>query len=412
MTVKYRKRKKNPLDLGEVDPETKVKGVSDSIKIPKTKKITEQSFEPDLKTVDSTISNLTKSKSFTYEGTRPVYASPYSEQIDRLFKELTAQPKFDYDPETDEDYLELKDVYTAQGQRAMKDTVATAAAQTGGIASSYASSAGAQAYQRYMQTLGELVPELRENAYGEYMDGIENKRKDLEALTSLEKESYNRYLDDLDAYFDEYDRAYGQYTDELERSDYLDKVEYEREKDSRDFEYKKTSDEQARADALAELEYRKEQDALDREYDYETLDYRKYQDYLDRIDAEDREAYEREQDAIDRENEAIERAWNEAFLKAEYGDYSGLDDIGVDSKAYEQSVKTEIEMTDPEARLNSLMNQCLNENLADGTTRERTEAETWVALRQLYIHSNITNAQYEDLVEKLETYFRVKRKHG
>lgn len=395
MSTKYRKKKKNPLDLEQKIPEAKVKEVSNGTEIPKVKTKNEQVREPE----------VTRSKSFTYGNKRPTYTSPYSQEIDSLYREITATPKFDYDPEKDENYLELKDVYTVQGKRAMKDSVATAAAQTGGIASSYAASAGSQAYQRYMQALGELVPELRDRAYGEYQDGIADKRKNLEVLSDMEKESYGRYLDDLDTYFKEYDRAYGEYVDDLERADYLDSVKYAREKDSRDFEYKKTTDELERADALAELEYRKEQDALDREYDYESLDYRKYKDYLDRLDSEEKEAY-------DREHDEIERAWNQAFLKAEYGDYSGLDEIGVDSEAYRKHEESQSAQEITESELNKLMSECLNETLANGTQRERTEPEAWVALRKMYTSSNLTDKQYRILVDKMDTYFSVKRNKG
>lgn len=395
MSTKYRKKKKNPLDLEQKIPEAKVKEVSNGTKIPKVKTKNEQVREPE----------VTRSKSFAYESKRPTYSSPYSQEIDSLFKELAAAPKFDYDPEKDENFLELKDIYTAQGKRAMKDSVATAAAQTGGIASSYAASAGSQAYQKYMQALGELIPELRDRAYGEYQDGIADKRKNLEVLSDMEKESYGRYLDDLDTYFKEYDRTYGEYVDDLERADYLDSVKYAREKDSRDFEYKKASDELERADALAALEYQREQDALDRAYDYESLDYRKYKDYLDRLDSEEREAYDREQDEI-------ERAWNQAFLKAEYGDYSGLDEIGVDSEAYRKRAESQSAQDTTESELNKLMDECLNETLANGTKRERTEPEAWVALRKMYTGSSLTDKQYRALVDKMDTYFSVKRNKG
>ena len=46
----------------------------------------------------------------------------------------------------------------------MEDTLGKAAALTGGYASSYAQSAGQQAYNGYLQELAALVPELRQAA--------------------------------------------------------------------------------------------------------------------------------------------------------------------------------------------------------------------------------------------------------
>ena len=54
----------------------------------------------------------------------------------------------------------MKDTYTREGQRAMQDTIGQVSARTGGIASSYATSAGNQAYNYMMQQLGDKIPQL------------------------------------------------------------------------------------------------------------------------------------------------------------------------------------------------------------------------------------------------------------
>ena len=74
-------------------------------------------------------------------------------------------------------YGALKDQAVKNGRMAMLDTQAQAANLTGGYGSSYAQSVGHQAYNSYLQQLGDRIPELYRLAYEMYMDGSNGEKE-------------------------------------------------------------------------------------------------------------------------------------------------------------------------------------------------------------------------------------------
>ena len=85
-------------------------------------------------------------------------------------------------------YGNLKKSYEQQGQTAMKDTLGQVAARTGGMASSYATSAANQSYNNYMQKLED-------------------------AARSMFNEEYSKKMDAYNMAQQEYGNAYGEYRD-------------------------------------------------------------------------------------------------------------------------------------------------------------------------------------------------------
>ena len=73
---------------------------------------------------------------------------------------LANQKKFSYDLSKDTLYNQMKDQYQVMGQQAMADTIGQASAMTGGYGNSYATTAGSQAYQGYMQQLNNNIADL------------------------------------------------------------------------------------------------------------------------------------------------------------------------------------------------------------------------------------------------------------
>ena len=69
-----------------------------------------------------------------------------------------------------DDYASLVKRYSKQGLRAMDDTLGRVAARTGGIASSYATTAGQQAYGGYMSELEGIAREMYDAEKGAMMD--------------------------------------------------------------------------------------------------------------------------------------------------------------------------------------------------------------------------------------------------
>ncbi len=124
------------------------------------------------------------------------YQSRFEDRLNELYDQITQREAFDYDPEEDESYRRYAKLYAARGAAAMEDTLGKAAALTGGYGSSYAQTAGQQAYNGYLQELAALVPELRQAALAEYRQEGEALTDRYGMLTQREKEDYDRWQDD------------------------------------------------------------------------------------------------------------------------------------------------------------------------------------------------------------------------
>ena len=121
----------------------------------------------------------------------------YAKKRDELFDRYLETQPFKFDINSDKLYAQYADQYKRQGDAAMRDTVADAAAKTGGYSSSYGINAGAQAYQGYLDKLNDIVPTLEERAYERYKDNMENDKEKLDILDKLDDKEYDRYRDDI-----------------------------------------------------------------------------------------------------------------------------------------------------------------------------------------------------------------------
>ncbi len=326
---------------------------------------TVQNIVPSAAKTDNSLAQVAAAKSFSYNGSKPTYASPYSAQIDRLFNEIQNNPEFSYDPEGDALYQALKGQYTALGQQAMKDTSAQIAAQTGGIASSYAASAGAQAYNNYMNQLAGYIPELQQLAYEMYQNDLNQKYQQFDALNALENQAYGKYRDELSDYYTDYNNAYNQFINEQNQQNYLNEIEYQKQQNElaqqnwqKQFDYQAQQDLLKQQNYLNEIEYERylndiaqqnwekqfgyqaQQDSLSQQNWQTQFDYQKYLNDIEQQNYETERAYEKEQDLLD-------RAWDEAFAKAGVGDLSGLTSLGIDISNYGTAAGADEDDYDP-----------------------------------------------------------------
>ena len=142
---------------------------------------------------------------------------------------------FSYDPDKDPSYRQYEKTYTRLGKRAMEDTVGKVSARTGGLASSYAQTAGQQAYGNYMAQLADKVPELEQQAYQRYTDRADRAMEQVELLRKLEQDDYQRRRDKVKDAQDQRDFDRRVYEDERD----FDRAVAERD---RDYEYKVQQD--------------------------------------------------------------------------------------------------------------------------------------------------------------------------
>lgn len=106
---------------------------------------------------------------------------------------------FAYNPTADALYRQYKASYTAQGKQAMADALGKAQAQTGGYGNSYAQTVGQQAYNRYLQELSHVLPELYQLAYRRYQGETDRLKEQLSQLEKQEQAEAKAWQQDNDS---------------------------------------------------------------------------------------------------------------------------------------------------------------------------------------------------------------------
>lgn len=152
------------------------------------------------------------------------YASNYTQQMNDLYGQIMNRDPFKYNLNEDMLYQQYKDQYQQMGQQAMMDTMGQAAALSGGYGSSYASTAGNQAYQQYLTQLNNMVPELYDRAYGRYTQEGADLMNKYNLAQQAEQSDYSRWQDEYSRWEGDrtfaqnqynmlYNQDYGQYSD-------------------------------------------------------------------------------------------------------------------------------------------------------------------------------------------------------
>lgn len=127
----------------------------------------------------------------TSVGDLPTYNSEYMDQLNALTRQLTSM---NYDDWTKgSQYQALADRYGASGRMSMQDVLGQVASRTGGLASSYATTAAQQQYNQYMAQLEEVARQLYSQERGDLMDSASLYR-------NLANDEYDRYRDSLSDY--------------------------------------------------------------------------------------------------------------------------------------------------------------------------------------------------------------------
>lgn len=151
----------------------------------------------------------------------------------------------------------------------MMDTIAQSSALTGGYSNSYATVAGNQAFNDYLNNLNNVALELYDRAYSAYNDEGKNALEKMTVLSGLEKSDYNKYrdnfddyykkgeylleklsemsdaeykmfLDDLESYENDRDYNYQKYLDALKQQNFYDELKFSEEKFLQELAFKKS----------------------------------------------------------------------------------------------------------------------------------------------------------------------------
>ena len=252
---------------------------------------------------------------FSY-GDAPEYLSRWDDALTALAGQLMSRPAFSYDYTQDPLYQQYREVYTREGDRAMRDTLGQVSARTGGLASSYAASAASQANNYYMAQLSDVIPQLEQLAYQRYLGQGEALMDQLQAVQALEAGDYAKYQDALGQW--NTDRAFA----------------YNAWSDARDFSYAAGRDQLSDQRYARELAYQQARDGYGEGLDRAALlasvgDYSGYAGLWGLSDEQTQaliDAYAGERALSDRDAAMALADW-----KAQYGDFSGLTALGVDT---------------------------------------------------------------------------------
>lgn len=226
----------------------------------------------------------------TYSGTTPTLNIP-------KYKPFSYKD-FNYNVENDDIYKQYAEQFARQGQSAGERSLAGAAALTGGMPSSFAAAANAQAQQAYAKKTADMIPVLEQNAYNRYLgernfsyqDYLNQYNADVDRAKSMYDADWRstnfNYQDYLNKYNADVDRARAAYDSEIGQRDfnyqnYLNKLDndyrqsefdWRKDIDARDFNYMTEQDAIRNSISWAnhrlskeKFEYDKQQDALARE---------------------------------------------------------------------------------------------------------------------------------------------------
>lgn len=141
----------------------------------------------------------------------------YSDQLQQMMDKIMNRDKFSYDVDQDPLFQQALASAMNSGKQAMQDTIGQASALTGGYGSTYATTAGNQAYNAFIEDAYDNLPQYYQMALEAYqMEGDEMYRQ-YGMLSDADDKEFGRYVTAFDATSQHrnrlYDEAYQQYSD-------------------------------------------------------------------------------------------------------------------------------------------------------------------------------------------------------
>lgn len=213
------------------------------------------------------------------ENNRPdEYNSKYQGTIDSIIDSILNREDFKTDDVYESDlYKNYRDQYIQQGQKAMRDTMGTAQAATGGYGSTYASAVGQQAYDSYMSQLSDKSLDIYDRVYQQYLNEGQELYNRLNMVNNQDSIDYGRYRDTVSDYYNDLNYYAGRYDSSYNQ----DFGEYQTDLSAKQWEeqyaYQKTQDALAQQNWQTQFDYQKEQDALQLDLQRQQLELQRQQ---------------------------------------------------------------------------------------------------------------------------------------
>lgn len=264
---------------------------------------------------------------FSYESA-PEYTDRYQKQIDQLLSSIMDREPFSYDAESDPLYQQYREQYRREGERAMQDTLGQVSARTGGLASSWASTAAQQQRDYYASQAADKIPELYRLAYSMYMDEADQDRQNLGLLWQASTDAYGRYRDSVADWRSDRDLAYQQYQDDIANQRYNQQMEYQAGRDQvSDQRYNQQFLYQALRDLLSDQRYNQQ------------FDYQAFRDQISDQRYDKQFDYQAGRDQVS--DSRYDQEWSQSLADSQYqkellkaqtlaqsGDFSGYASLG------------------------------------------------------------------------------------
>ena len=260
----------------------------------------------------------------------------YTDQVKEMMNKIMNREDFTYDVNTDPLFQQALSSAMNSGKQAMQDTIGQASALTGGYGSTYATTAGNQAYNSYIEDAYDNLPQYYQMALDAYNAEGEEMYQQFGMLSTLDEQEYNRNITAYDSTFQyrnqKYNEAYTQFRDyksDLVSIGNLQLNEYGQRVNAASSYYNAIAD---YSDSMYSREYNSWLDSVNQatemiklynnDYWEDTkLDFQATQNQLDRDLTISENALDREHDssenALNREHQSSENALNREHESSE-----------------------------------------------------------------------------------------------
>lgn len=142
-----------------------------------------------------TESSISKETQKALKKAEKPFSSRYTNLLKGTVNSINNRKPFEYDLNEDALYKQYAEQYKNLGNQAMQDTMANAATLTGGYGSSYATTAGQQAFNSYMEQLNDIVPNLYAQARSNYDSDTSRLYDQANLYAGLESNEWSKWSD-------------------------------------------------------------------------------------------------------------------------------------------------------------------------------------------------------------------------
>lgn len=139
----------------------------------------------------STTASGTASSAVPNSGTGYTYSGETAYQ--KALEGVTQNQPYSYDHKTDSTYGQLSDTYLADNQASQNQLLSNPAVSGSGSTPSYAGAAAGQSANYYAGKLNDIIPQLEQNAYEQYLKDFQIKNSQLDAATQDKQLSYDQW---------------------------------------------------------------------------------------------------------------------------------------------------------------------------------------------------------------------------